>query len=243
MIDNQKYIRLNVSDVFILYTKRKDNIFCNSVKVAGLKNNGKFEIFERKIKEHKYRFKSGLMADFFFETVNNVMDYQDAFRNYIAPIDYRNCDVNNPDNSWVASSLYIGPYQFRKISDCVKPYDKQAELQQIKESRCRVPLSPKSQHIILDTAQIEKNGIFYVYNLLVKHEDLKQDYNPYGLATVEIIGFLSENDADNYAQSSELFKEIAKNNSGLYNKYGSLNKKRMEIFNKITTNMRESKEN
>ena len=42
-----KYIRLSVSDAFLLYINRKDNFFGNFVTIGGLANNGTFENFER----------------------------------------------------------------------------------------------------------------------------------------------------------------------------------------------------
>lgn len=238
MKDGQKYIRLNVSDVFMLYTQRKDNMFGNFVKITGLVNNGKFENFEHIEKKRTYRFQSGILADVFYETVNSIMDYQDGLRNCIAPIDYKNKESNNPDYNWVESSPFIGPYLSRKIKGHTKEYDRDAELQKMRASHGYVAIAPHTQHIVLDTKQFTKNGIFYVYNLLIKPEDIESGYNPNGLATVEITSFVSENDADYYSQSSQLFKDVAILDSGIYNRYAPVNKKRMEMFATITANIK-----
>ena len=238
MKDGQKYIRLYTSDIFMLCTKRKDNMFGNFVKITGLANAGKFEKFERVKKERTYRFKSGILADVFFETVNSVMDYQDGLRNCIAPIDDKNKEPNNPDDVWVENGQYIGSYLVRKIREHTKEYDRNTELQKMKNAHGYVAIAPHTRHIVMDSAQFAKNGIYYVYNLLIKPEDIESGYNPNGLATVEITSFISESDAEYYLQTSQLFKDIATRDSGVYNKYAPVNKKRMEMFAQITANMK-----
>lgn len=237
MKHGQKSLRMNVSDGFILCTKRTDTIFSNNVTVIQLPNNGSFESFERTEKQHTFRFKSGIAADVFFETVNAVMDYQDGLRSCIAPVDYKN--YNEPDDNWVESSFLIGPYLHRQIKKRTKEYNRNTELHKIINAGGLAALSPKSEHIVLDTAQIDKNGVYYVYNLLVKPEDIKSGYNPNGFATVEIVSFVSEYDAENYSQSSQVFKIISKNDRAEYKKYMPINQRRMEMFAKIMSDIKE----
>ena len=101
-----------------------------------------------------------------------------------------------------------------------------------------VSKSPKSDYIVLDTARIDRNGLFYIYNLLIKPKDITSGYNPNGLATVDISGFVSENDADNYAESSLMFNYIARKEEKLYNQHCQINDKRIKMFKKITSEMR-----
>ena len=236
MIKDQKSISMNVSDDFILCTERKGNIFGDQVKVISLPSGKSFENFETREKRHTYKFKSEITADFFFETVNSVMDYQDALRNCIAPIDYAH--ANNPDDNWVKSSLHIGQYLVRKNQDHLPKYNRNKELKKMRDLRGFVVLSPNPRHIVLDIAQIEKNGIFYVYNLLIDPTSIASGYNPNGLASVEITGFVSESDAEYYAQSSQLFKDITKSESFTYNKYQAINEKRIKMFNEIMSGLK-----
>ena len=234
MIKDEKYCQICVSDKFIIYTKREEGLFGSIVRVRGLPNQGAFEKFGGLPKEQKYKFKSGVMADVFFETVNSVMDYQDELRNCIAPIDYATAQKNDPNETWVRNSIFIGPYQIRKARGRLAQYDKNAELKRLSDLYKSVPYGPDLTYVILDTAQINKNGLFYVYNLLVKTEDITTGYNPNGLATVEITSFVSEDDAECYSQASELFKKIAKNPC-IQDKYASVNEKRQDMFSKITS--------
>ena len=166
MIEDKKYCRMCVSDKFIIYTLRQDGLFGKNVIVCGLPAQGSFENFGHSPKMKKYRFKTGVMADVFFETANLVMDYQDGLRNCIAPIDYTDKSaIKNPDNVWVTNSEFIGPYQIRKMQDRTAQYNKEAELKRLCNMRGHIPLAPQSTHVILDTIQTAQNGIFYIYNL------------------------------------------------------------------------------
>jgi hypothetical protein len=241
MIKDKKYCRICVSDEFIIYTKRQDGLFGKNVVVYGLPNRGVFEDFGQIPKGQIYRFQSTGMADIFFETANLVMDYQDGLRNCLAPIDYSKNPESCVDDVWVDRSPLIGPYQDRKIQGHIAQYDKNAELQRLCNMHGLVPLRPRPTHVVLDTMQTSKNGISYVYNLLIKTEDIKNRYNPTGLATVEITGFVSENDAEYYWQTSQLFKHIAETeNSFSYDKYAKINQKRKDMFTTITSKLREN---
>ena len=245
MIKDKKYCRICVSDEFIIYTKRQDGLFGKNVILSSLPAQGSFENFGHSPKMKKYRFKTGVMADVFFETANLVMDYQDGIRKYTAPKGFGSNEkfdcqeyVQNP---WGRASIELGPYQERKIQGHIAQYDKDAELQRLCNMHGLVPLRPQPTHVVLDTMQTNKNGIFYVYNLLIKTEDVKNGYNPSGLATVEITGFVSENDAEYYWQTSQLFKHIAETeNSFSCDKYAEINQKRKDMFTTITSKLREN---
>ena len=236
MTQGQKYLRMDVSDDFILCTERRDTIFGNNVTVIRLPNNGSFENFRQTKKQRTFRFKSEITADVFFETINAVMDYQDGLRNSIAPVDY--AKPNEPDDNWVKSGFYIGPYINRKIRERTNTYNRNTELDKMRKAHGWVALAPKSNHVVLDTAQIDKNGIYYIYNLLIKPEDIRSGYNPNGLATVEIVSFVSADDAEIYAQNSQLFNHISKNESAIYARYKPVNQKRIEMFAKIMSGLK-----
>jgi len=228
MNNNKNYISMDIADSFILCTSRKDNMWGNFVNVKQLEDDGIFENFGEKEKKRKYKFESAFMADFFFEFMGTVIDYQDRLRQCIAPIDYAH-DCDNPDNVWVKRGFYIGPYITRRIRKTNEVSDFRNPI----EIRGTSPLAPKTNHIVLDTFQTDKNGISYVYNLLVKPEDIESGYNPNGLATVEIAGFLSDIDAYIFSQSSRIFK--SQQDGTFYDKYRENNQKRQQRFTKIVS--------
>lgn len=242
MIFNDKFAQACVSDSFVISINRKDNMFNNLVTVTQMYGDEGFEQFDRKISKDKLRFKKPFIADMMFDVMHAVIEYQDMWRHMIAPIDYTKPTIENGEN-YVKNSIYLGTYLNRETKGKTKPYDRDAELQRLQQDKqIPVPVSPTNLDVVLETRRIDKpNGLHYVYNLLIKPEDITNGFNPQGLATVEITAFVSKSDADFYAQSSKFFNEFAKEKKEQYEAYRKVNQTRINCFNKITDAIKTNK--
>lgn len=242
MMFNDKFAQAYVSDSFVIGINRKDNMFNNLVTVSQLHGDEGFEQFDKKISKDKLRFKKPFIADMMFDVMHAVIEYQDMWRNMIAPIDYAKPSIENGEN-YVKSSIYLGTYLNRETKGKIKPYDRNAELTKLQQDRqTPVPVSPTNLDVVLETRRIDKpNGLHYVYNLLIKPEDITNGFNPLGLATVEITAFVSKTDADFYSQSSKFFNEFAQDKKEQYEAYRKVNQTRINCFNKITDAIKTNK--